>query len=522
MHQAHTPQVPMRPIAADPQNGAATFIGAVHIGLGASSLGRDAAGMNAFTVSTLADAPRAFGHPRFGAQRLHFAAAAACVAIAPLGIVAGEAAFVVLLAVSLMRSKELWPVWAEALRSPVTIAIGSLAAWMVISLAWSPDPLNGADRMLCVRVLAWAVLLYPLLRDTDSRLTLLLALLVGIAVLSLTQMSQWATFYAAGGRTEKVLHRFGGLHGEVGKAGLWSCAGVCIGVFLCTSERLSRGSRALASAAMFCCIGGACACATLRAIGGAAVGLAVCALIGIALPLPDQRRSARAWVLVPLTVALLGLGLGAERRIPWTVMFLPAGTPSPVWTESYQHDEDIDGAIIDALAADGMVIHDKQGIPVLQRLASMKSVAPRLLWWRACWNAYAEHPVAGCGWGATPTIVSNFPGSAAFAAANPQIAALHPKLLAPSQPHSLYLMTLGELGTVGIALLIGLGAIILRKSIRSVRACLELGGPAAASILWFVAAGGDTVFNAAVLGAGAILMVCLRDPPTITARADAI
>ena len=33
-----------------------------------------------------------------------------------------------------------------------------------------------------------------------------------------------------------------------------------------------------------------------------------------------------------------------------------------------------------------------------------------------------------------------------------------------------------------------------------------LSGAAAATIMWFVAAGGDTVFNAAVLAAGAILM----------------
>jgi hypothetical protein len=36
--------------------------------------------------------------------------------------------------------------------------------------------------------------------------------------------------------------------------------------------------------------------------------------------------------------------------------------------------------------------------------------------------------------------------------------------------------------------------------------CAELGGPAAATALWFVAAGGDTVFNTAVLAAGAVFM----------------
>lgn len=435
-------------------------------------------------------------------QRLHLAVAATCVATAPLGIVGGEIAFITLLVVSIARARDLWPMWAQALRSPTTMAIGAFVAWAVASLAWSPDPVNGADRVQCMRALAWAVLLYPLLRDTDSRITLLLALVVGIALLALTQMWQWSSFFAAGGRTEKVLHRFGGLHGEVGKAGLWSAAGVCISVFLCTSERLSRRSRAIASVAMFCCLGGVCACATLRAIGGAAIGLVTCAVVGIALPRSEGGRSARAWVLVPLFVALLGLGMGAERRIPWTVIFTQAGIPYPALTDPYEPED----------LPEGMTSEDQPGTPLLQRLSAMKSVAPRLLWWRACWHSFTEHPVIGRGWGATPTIVSEYPGSAEFAAQHPVVAALHPKLLAPSQPHSLYLMTLGELGTVGIATLIAVGAIILRKSIQSVRACMELGGPAAASILWFVAAAGDTVFNAAVLGAGAILMASLRSP----------
>lgn len=440
-------------------------------------------------------------------QRLHFLVAAACLVIAPLGIVAGEVAFFTLLAVSLARAKALRAAWTQALRSPVAVAIAAFALWMTASLAWSPDPLNGVDRVQCMRALAWAVLLYPLLVDADARIKLLLALLAGIAVLALTQMWQWASFYSAGGRTEQVLHRFGGLHGEVGKAGLWSAGGVCIGVFLCTSERLSSRMRVMASAAMLCCLGGTCACATLRAIGGAAVGLVGCAAVGIAMAPPGRARSTRIWVLVPVAVALVGLWLGAERRIPWAVIFARAGIPYPAWTDSYRPADPLDDMNFEA----------QPGIPLLQRFSSMKSVAPRMLWWRACWYSYTEHPAIGRGWGSTPTIVSEFPGSAAFAAASPQIAALHPQLLTPSQPHSLYVMTLGELGTVGIAVLVAIAAIILRKSFTSVRDCIELGGPAAASVLWLVAAAGDTVFNAAVLGAGAILMACLRSTRPIDA-----
>jgi O-antigen ligase len=102
--------------------------------------------------------------------------------------------------------------------------------------------------------------------------------------------------------------------------------------------------------------------------------------------------------------------------------------------------------------------------------------------------------------------VSEYPGAAQFLAENPRVLAQHPSLLTPSQPHSLYLMTLGEFGGVGAILLTAIVALVVRNCVRAVRCCAELAGPAAATALWFVAAGGDTVFNAAVFAAGAIFM----------------
>jgi hypothetical protein len=55
-------------------------------------------------------------------------------------------------------------------------------------------------------------------------------------------------------------------------------------------------------------------------------------------------------------------------------------------------------------------------------------------------------------------------------------------------------------------LLAAIVALVARNCVCALHCCAELGGPAAATALWFVAAGGDTVFNTAVLAAGAVFM----------------
>jgi len=421
----------------------------------------------------------------FASHQFHVVAAGIALAIAPLGIAGGEVALGILMVVSVARARDLWPVWLEALRSPLGAAFAAFVAWMSLSLMWSPDPAHGIDSFQCMRTLLWAPLLYPLLRDPGSRVALLLALLAGITALALTQMWQWGQLQLAANGSAAVA-RLGGLHGEVGKAGMWAGAGVCIGAFLCVSPRLSRGMRVAAAAAMLCCVGGMCACATLRAMGGAAFGLVTAAALSVAVPVTGE-RARRAWVVVPVAVLLAGMWLGAERR--WEDrpqrQMTAASTGSPV-------------------AGDG-----PRDNPLQNERAwyvTLDSLPARILWWRASWHAFLQHPVIGSGWGATPTIVSEYPGGAEFVSQNPRALAQHPDLLTPSQPHSLYLMTLGEFGGIGAAMLAAIVVLVARNCIRATRCCAELGGPAAATALWFVSAGGDTVFNAAVFAAGAIFM----------------
>lgn len=449
----------------------------------------------------------------FASHQFHVATAAVALLLAPLGVAGGEVALGILMAVSIARARELWPVWLDAVRSPIAAAFSLFTAWMLLSLVWSADPRNGADHIQCMRALVWAPLLYPLLGDIRTRVWLLCALLLGITVLALTQAWQWIAFEMSGAEALSQLPRFGGLHGEVGKAGLWAGAGVCIGAFLSVSPHLPRVMRIAVAAAMLCCLAGLCACATLRAMGGTAFGLVIAAAVSMAAT-QSRSRPHRAWVILPVAVALAGLLLGADRRWDATadrqVEAARAGLSSAHETPEQQRtmpraaseQAPHDGRLADAGAE--AVSDPLRHVPGW--LLALDSLPPRILWWRASWHAFLQHPVVGRGWGATPTIVSEYPGGPEFAAQNPQVLAQHPGLLSPSQPHSLYLMTLSEFGGVGAALLVAVVVLVARNCVRAARCCVELGGLAAATALWFVAAGGDTVFNAAVLAAGAIFM----------------
>lgn len=419
-------------------------------------------------------------------QRLHRVIAALALFLAPLGVVGGEVAFAVLLGASLARANRLWPVWIDALRSPVTPWLGALAIWAVLSLTWSPEPANGADRLWCLRALTWALLLYPLLREPRSRITLLLALLAGITVLGASQIWQWTHFglfiAPKGELFEQIFaeKRFGGLHGEVGKAGIWSAAGVCIGIFLCASPRIHPHARLAAAAATLICLGGLWACASLRSIIPTALALPLAAFAAWPAHRTHHGNPRHAAIAIPVLAILAGLIVCIDRRVE-------------IMTVAPQ--------------AHATAVHPSASVPTpIAWFLDRPSIAPRLAWWRGCWNGFCDHPLAGGGWGSTPVLIRTYEDAQGISDRESVDGHSRRKAPAVSQPHSLYVMALGELGGIGFALLMGAAWTLARYSVTAARACLELAGPAAATLVWLMAAAGDTVFNSAVLACGAILM----------------
>lgn len=423
-------------------------------------------------------------------HQFHLAAGTLALCLAPLGIVLGEVALGLFLAVSLARARALWPVWIQALRSPLAVAIMLFVAWMLLSLLWSTDPHNGLDRVQCMRALVWGPLLYPLLGDMRSRVQLLCALLLGTAILGGSQVVDWIMFVSAHGDTDLIMPRFGGFHGEVGKAGLWSGAGVCIGAFLSLDDRLSARVRLAATLAAAICVTGLFASSTLRALTGVAVGMVAVALFNLARP--PAGRVQRLLMLCPLvTVALIGLAVATYHR---------EARDRRVGDERGREVAAATGPSHEVMT----IIPPGDGM--LERILTMPSVAPRLFWWRACWEGFLSRPACGWGWGSTPTILKTDSRSAEFAAQNLRVITLHPGMFEASQPHSLYVMTIAELGAVGGALLAAIVCILLRGAVRAARSSVALCGPAAATVLWLVVAAGDTVFNTSVLAAGAIVI----------------
>ena len=83
-------------------------------------------------------------------HQFHTAAAALALVLAPLGIALGEVALAILCVASAIRARELWPIWVDSFRSPIAIAFLLFVSWRLLSLLWSADPRNGADRIQCM------------------------------------------------------------------------------------------------------------------------------------------------------------------------------------------------------------------------------------------------------------------------------------------------------------------------------------------------------------------------------------
>ncbi len=70
--------------------------------------------------------------------------------------------FTSLVVVGLLRAPVLWPIWRAMWREWWVKVLLAWIAWSALSIAWSPDPSTGADRLWNLKFLAWIPLLWPL------------------------------------------------------------------------------------------------------------------------------------------------------------------------------------------------------------------------------------------------------------------------------------------------------------------------------------------------------------------------
>ena len=118
------------------------------------------------------------------------------------------------------------------------------------------------------------------------------------------------------------------------------------------------------------------------------------------------------------------------------------------------------------------------------------SIAQRILWWQASWDAFREHPVAGIGTGGTATWFDESPRIAEHAAGVP---GRDRTFFTAPHPHSVYFLTLAEQGLVGVGLLAGALATALASAWRSTRTRPVACGLLGAIVVWWVAGGFESV-----------------------------
>lgn len=416
---------------------------------------------------------------------LHTSTAILALFLCPLGIVPAEIGFWTLTAVSALRSWTLLPVWIDVLRWPCTRWLIALAAFAAISISWSSDPALGVARLKFLRAALWAFLLWPVLGDPRARPRLLIAFLAGVVVLALTQITGAAMPFLAG--TGSPAHGTGGLHGESSKAALWCAAGLCIATGALGQSDLSRSRLAAALAVAAIAASGILLAGSLRVLASTCLAL----VLSAALVLLISRQMSR-WQAAAIAIAA-GLAIGT-----WS--FAPA---------------------LIARAASELSSVSTTARDATPKADFPSEAARREFWWSAQWHAFLSHPIAGYGWGSTPTVVRSSPGTEEFVARHHALKEDDRGILAPSQPHSLYMMTLGELGAIGSVLLLAAIGAALRSSIGAATTHPLYAGVCAALLMWLVAAAGDTVTNSNVMALGTVLVTLSMGAQPVPRRSRA-
>jgi len=420
-----------------------------------------------------------FGH------MLHTGTAMLALFLCPLGVVPAEVGFWMLVAVSALRSWTLLPAWAGVLRWPCARWFLALAAFASLSLAWSSDPAFGVLRLRFLRATLWAFLLWPVLGDPWARPRLLAALLAGVGLLAATQTV--GALIPSLGVGASANGGYGGLHGEPSKAALWCAAGLCIAAGALGQPALSRSRLAgVLALGLIAAIGIALA-GSLRVLASTCIALALCA----GLSLIVSRRMSR-WPIAAFTSAI-GLLVATWALAP----SLTARAGMELQSMSSSADDA-------ARSADGP-----------------SDATLRRFWWTAEWHAFLSRPIAGCGWGSTPTNVASSPGTDRFLSSHPGLRENDRGIIAPAHPHSLYLMTLGELGLIGSVLLVGAIVTALGAAVSAARLQPLYAGVCAGLLMWLLAAAGDTVTNSNVMALGTVLVTLAMGAHPVQRRSRA-
>ncbi len=389
----------------------------------------------------------------------HLIAAIFALVMEPISTATASIGFTSLVVVGLLRSPVLLPIWKRMLSFLWIKLLLVWLAWTALSIAWSPDPITGVDRLWNLKFFAWIPLLWPLHRQWRW---LLGGFLFATLVLQGIQVS--GEFF---GRTYKgqSLER-GSRHPTM--TGMWDAVALSCWLFL----SVAGGWRSLLLS----------------------VPMAILSAFGFFWA---AQRAALFGILVELAVANTVLAFVARNWMRKALTRFAVGIVLLFLVHL------VAGAHLRARVVQA----------AMDTTQSLRGDAPRiaeerLAMWKLSLLAWQQQPLCGVGLGGYQRATAN------IEVRHDQI-----DLHVYKTPHSTYVTILTESGAIGLALFLAWAAAFFVRSI----ACLRLEpvrvGAFGGTIIWFSAAAFDTFTARGVfLSLGTIMIAMSVMPPMAAVR----
>ena len=390
----------------------------------------------------------------------HLIAAIFALVMEPISTATSSIGFTTLVVVGVLRSPVLLPIWGRMLTFAWVKLLLIWLGWTALSIAWSPDPSTGVDRLWNLKFLAWIPLLWPLHRQWKW---LLGGFLFATLVLQGIQIS--GEFF---GRTYKG-HSLRGGSRHPTMAGLWNATALSCWLFLAVAS----GWRTMVIALPM---------TVLCALGFFWAGQRA-ALVGILCELLIA-NAVFAWVAKGFVRRAMMRALVGAVVVGTVYLFAGEALTAKVVQVSKEATQSLQGDAPEIAEA-------------------------RLAMWKLSLEAWKSRPIMGVGLGgyqhATATIDVKY---------------TRDSLHVYKTPHSTYITILTESGLIGLALFLAWSAAFFARSI----ACLRLEpiriGVFGGAIIWFTAAAFDTFTARGVfLSIGTIMITLTVMPPSRPSRA---
>ena len=383
----------------------------------------------------------------------HLIAAIFAMVMEPISTATSSIGFTTLVVVGLLRAPVLWPIWRSMGRELWVKLLLLWIVWSALSIAWSPDPMTGIDRLWNLKFLAWIPLLWPLHHRWKW-------LLGGFLCATLVLQGIQVSGVLFGVKKHGHLVTAGMRHPTM--AGIWNAIALSCWLFL----SVVAGWRTLLLALPM-----AVACAFGFFWAGQRAAL-VGIIVEIALANVILALVAQGWLKKAITRGLIGIGI-------LCVVYVVAGDRLTAKVNMATHE------VAQSLTGDAPLVMEA-----------------RLALWQLSLAAWERAPIIGTGLGGYQSATEELD-------VNYGKGDIHDY----KTPHSTYIGILTECGIVGLGLFVLWSVTFAIKAIQCVRIDPMRVGALGGTIVWFSAAAFDSFNTRGVFLTVGAIMIALAVMP---------